>query len=450
MKLKYTLAVAALALGTAAQAQTWIADTANMTGAYAKNVYYSLQNGTVKTEDANNWDIAIRTNVMSVGIFANHAVNGIKVYPLTGVSAAARFGTSLVADTVGVAVEANALYNSLETWEVGAFNMDADGTNQFDYGWGLYDLNTHTISGDKIYLVKTATAAYQVWIKEDAAALTNAHWTFKVATINGTNAVTKEFDINPDYSGKLFAYYNLSTGAFVNRDPAGSTWDFVLTKYNEPISMGPGAPVMYPVTGILSNENRGVYELHDVAALNATWDSATMYNHFDSAINVIGRDWKTSSFANGVYTLDTAAYFMQIPNGDVWQFEFTHASLGSTGDPNILPGRVGLRKRKVYSKPVTPPPTGVAEINAFVSNTLVVPNPAEGGASNLLIDAKKDIQQAKITITDLSGRVVTTSTRSIKAGFQQVRLDVSAYPAGIYLVNLSGTGFSTTQKLVVK
>jgi len=215
--------------------------------------------------------------------------------------------------------------------------------------------------------------------------------------------------------------------------------------------MGPGAPVMYPVTGILSNENRGVYELHDVAALNATWDSATMYNNFDSAINVIGRDWKTSTFANGVYTLDTASYFMQVPNGDVWQFEFTHASLGNTSaTPDILPGRVGLRKRKVYTKPTPPPPTSVTEVNAFIGNMLVVPNPAEGGLTNLLIDAKKDIQDARIVIADLSGRTIFQADKNIKAGFQQLRLDVSRFPAGLYMINLSGAGFSTTQKLVVR
>lgn len=448
MKLKYTLAVAALALGTAAQAQTWIADTADMTSGYAKNVYYSLQNGTVKTEDANDWHIAIRANIMSVGIFANHAVNNVKVYPLTGLSAASKFGTNLVTDTVGVAVEANALYNSLETWEAGAFNRNADPSNQFDYGWGTYDISTHHITGDKLYLVTMPGAAYQVWIKEDAAALSNAHWTFKIANIDGTNAVTKDFDINPTYSGKLFAYYNFTTNAFVNRDPAADTWDFMFTKYTESVSMGPGAPVMYPVTGILSNENRGVYKLQDVAALNATWDSATMYNHFDSAINMIGRDWKTSTFANGVYTLDTASYFMQVPNGDVWQFEFTHASLGTTGN-SVLPGRVGLRKRKVYVKPV-PPVTGVSEVNAFVNKVLVVPNPAVGGTTNLLVDAKKELQNAQITIADLSGRVVLKVNKNINAGFQQLRLDVSKYPAGIYMINLSGAGFSTTQKLVVQ
>lgn len=449
MKLKYTLAVGALALATATQAQTWIADTADMNSGYAKNVYYSLQNGTVKTEDANNWHIAIRANVMSVGVYANHAVNGVNVYPLTGISAATSFGTNLSADTPGVAIEANALYNSIESWEAGAFNRDADGSNQFDFGWGLYNVNTHVISGDKIYLVTTPTATYQVWIKEDQATLTNAHWTFKVANLDGTNQVTKEFDMNPDYANKLFAYYNLATGAFVNRDPASNTWDFMLTKYNELVSMGPGAPVMYPVTGILSNENRGVYELHDVAALNAVWDSAAMYNNFDSAINVIGRDWKTSSYANGIYTLDTASYFMQVLNGDVWQFEFTHASLGNTSaNPEVLPGRVGLRKRKVYTKPV--PPTGVSEVNAFVGNMIVVPNPSVGGFPNLLIDAKKDIQNAQITITDLSGRVALKATKNIKTGFQQLRIDVSNYPTGVYMINLAGAGFSTTQKLVVQ
>lgn len=416
-----------------------------MTAGYAKNVYYSLETGTVKSVDANSWDIAIRSSGRSVGIFANHAVNNVMVHPLTGLSAAAKFGQDLRTDTAGIV--GAALYNSIETWESGAFNADADPTDLFDFGWGKYDQATHIISGDKIYLVTVgSTAAYQVWIKEDVATLTNAHWTIKIANLDGTNVRTKEFDVNPTYTGKLFAYYNFATDQLIDRDAASNSWDILFTKYTGPVSMG-GAPVMYPLTGILSNENRGVVEVAGAAAPTATW-SATMEASLDSSINVIGNDWKKSNFANGVYPVkDSLTYFMKVPSGDVWQLELTYASLGNTGDPSILPGRIGLRKRKVYTKPA---PTGVEEINAYVNNMLIAPNPAIGGAANLLVDAKQELKNAQLVITDLSGRVVMNAAQNIKAGFHQLRLDVSRFPAGVYVVQLSGAGFSTKQKMVIQ
>lgn len=450
MKLKYTLAVGALALATVTQAQPWIADTADMTNGYAKNVYYSLENGSVKSEDANNWDIAIKYGVMTASVVANHAGKTVMVYPLTGLSAATKFGTDLTDDTAGIT--GAALYNSIQTWDAGAFNMDADGSNMFDYGWGEYDMDSHWVTGDKIYLVKTATGIFQVWIEAAKTFNSSSHpvaspptWVFHVANLDGTNRKDKELEMKPTYENKLFAYYNLNTDAFVNRDPDNNAWDFVLTQYYDEVAPG----MMYKVTGILSNQNRGVARITGAGAATATWSTAVEAD-LDSTVNIIGRDWKKSLVNNTdlLYPIkDTMTYFMKVPNGDVWQFELTYASVGNTAsDPTVLPGRVGLRKRKVY----TPPITSVKDVNAFVGNVLVVPNPSVNGSAYLLVDAKQDIKQAQVTITDISGRAIMKADKAIKAGFQQIGLDVSKYPTGIYMINLSGAGFNTTQKLVVQ
>lgn len=450
MNLKYTLAVAALGLTTATNAQTWINDTAHMTGAYAKNVYYSLENGSVKAEDANNWDIAIRYGTMTAGVFANHAGSAAVVYPLTGLSAADKFGDDLTADTVGHTGSANALYNSIETWEEGAFNADG-GSTQFDFGWGNYDMASHWVIGDKIYLVVTSTGAYQVWIETVKTFNSTGNpvanpptWIFHVANLDGTNRKDKELEMKPTYENKLFAYYKFSSDAFVNRDPDNSAWDILFTQYYEDLDPSPGT-MFYKVTGVLSNDNRPVVRLTGTGVQGTAWNEATMAPQFDTAINVIGRDWKGSTSGSGYNIKDSMTYFVKVANGDIWQLEFTYATQGATTDGSE-PGAVGLRKRKVF----TNPPAAIKEVNAFVGNMLVVPNPVTNGSAYVLVDAKQNINDAVLTITDINGRIMLTANKNIKAGLQQLPVNVSQYTAGMYMINLSGAGFRISQKLVVQ
>jgi hypothetical protein len=162
---------------------------------------------------------------------------------------------------------------------------------------------------------------------------------------------------------------------------------------------------------------------------------------YSQNLNTIGNDWKLLNASFQWELVANKSYFIKTLNEDIWQLYFDYFATVS-GDR-----KVGFQKRKVYTKP---PTTGINELNAAINTALIVPNPSEGGTTNLVVDAKKDIQNAHITVADLSGRVVLKANQNIKAGLQQLRLDVSKYPAGVYMINLSGADFSTTQKLVVK
>ncbi|MFT4062623.1 MAG: T9SS type A sorting domain-containing protein [Edaphocola sp.] len=447
MKLKYTLAAAALAMTTAANAQTWVNDTIYLGSSYANNVFYGLDSGTLKTQAANDWDIAIRANSYSVGVYANHASNGVRVYPYTDASAAAKFGTDLTADTAGLILDSTALYNSIESWEAGAFNMDVDTSNAFDYGWGVYSTTTHYITGDKIYFVLAGGTYYQLWIEQDQATASNAHWKFHVAKLDGTDSVTQEFDMFPTYSDRLFAYYSFSNQAFVDREPATDSWDLLFGKYMKETAYGTST-IMYAYTGVLLNENRGVYKLTGTGVQGTAYDSASMTPLFDSVISTIGADWKGSySTTTGLYTTkDTITYFVSTASRDIWQLEFDYATLGST-PTGVEPGAMGFRKRKVYTY-VAPEETGINNLNGLVNNIVVAPNPAENGRTNLLVDAKQTLQNAQITVTDISGRVVLHTTKTIPAGLQQIRIDLNQHPAGMYMVNLNGEGYEASLKVV--
>lgn len=451
MKLKYTLAVGALALATATQAQTWTPDTMATGVGYNQDAFYNLSSNQVATAPNNNWDIAFITgDAMSNSVMVNHVGNGLnaKLYVLN-LDAATKFGTDLTLDTVGKTGTALELQNSNEYWEEGAFIQNA--TGGMNFGWGDYDQNTHWVTGNNIYCLVNATGAYQIWIEQYRASGTPANrlWKFHVAKLDGTDTSHVEFAPAPAYTNKLNAYYSLVTRQFVNREPDMDNWHLLATKYLDTYAGAPAGTTLLSTTGIVTNTNVEVAVATPLLPNDANY--VNFASNYSDKRNEIGGKYKfvnTGGNPPGWVVNDSLSYFIKVIKGtdsaDIWQVYFDYFPAATSGDVKI-----GLQKRKVYNY-TAPPPTGVTEVNAFVGNMLVVPNPSVGGSSNLLIDAKKDIQNAHITIADLSGRVVLKTTKNINAGFQQLRLDVSNYPAGVYMIKLAGAGFSTTQKLVVQ
>jgi len=431
-----------LASLTQAQTPTWQNDTIHMEEGYAKNVYYSLNTGTVKTSANNIWDLAFRSDLMSVGVYANHAGAQVTVYPLTGLSAAAHFGTDLTNDTAGFTLSNLALYNSISTWDTGALNQDRDLGDQLDLGWGYYEPTTHLISGDKIYLIQTPTADYQLWIESDDpfTAANPPLWTIHIANLDGSNRKDITHNSNPTYTNKLMAYYNIANNEFLDLDPLKNDWDFIFTRYTELVSQGP-VSMMYPVTGILSNLNRPSMELRGQDAVDAVWNSAMATSMMDKVDN-IGRDWKKQTQTVGVYDLDTVSYFMKDAQSNIWQFEFTYATVGSAAS-GVTPGEIALRKRKVQST------ASVQDVNNKLNQAVIVPNPAHGTAT-LVLDTKDFVGQSSIAITDISGRILMQKNQTLQKGLQQIKLDVQQYPAGMYFVNIIADGYKTTCKLIVK
>lgn len=452
MKLKYSLAIGALALATVAQAQTWTPDTLATGLGYTQDAFYSLSAGQVATVPNNNWDIAFITgDAMSNSVMVNHAGNGLnaKLYVLD-LDASAKFGTDLTTDTVGKTGTTHELQNSNEYWEEGAFIQNA--TGGMNFGWGDYDVSTHFITGNNIYCLVNGSGAYQIWIEQYQASgiPANRLWKFHVAKLDGTEISDVSFAPAPDYNNKLNAYYSLVTRQFVNREPDIDNWHLLATKYLDAYAGAPAGTSLLSTTGIVTNTNVEVAVASPLLPADA--DHEDYAGNYSNKRNEIGGKYKfvnTAGNPPGWELNDSLSYFIKVTKGtdslDIWQVYFDYFPAGTTG----VEVKIGLQKRKVYDF-VLPSPVSVKELNTLFNNTLIVPNPSVGGASNLLVDAKQEIKNAQIMVADLSGRVILKAGKDIKAGFQQFRLDVSKYPAGVYMINLSGTGFSTTQKLVVQ
>jgi hypothetical protein len=288
---------------------------------YVNDIYYSLDNGLVASVPRDNWDIAFNTSARSSSIITNCGT-GVELY-VQATTESWTWGDQI--DTTGMSLK-NFLVNSDTIWENGAFSRNATGHPH--YGWGVYDMTTHNLTGVTLYIVKTVNDQYkQIWIEKKQS--TANVYDFRFADIDGSNEQVVSIDCN-NYNTKNFIYYNLESNQVVDREPAKDTWDIVFTKYyNETIN--------YLVTGVLSNIDVKCAENREIDPGNAVFDEFKL----ESNISIIGSDWKEFDMGTYTYTLiDNLSYFVKDLNEDVYKIVFT-AFEGSTN------GNLGFDKTKI-------------------------------------------------------------------------------------------------------
>lgn len=390
-----------------------VTDTVTTGTSYANQVWYSLPNDEQGNAPKDNWDIAFEATGYAASILAN-TQKGLAVYQSP--YAVAQWSS---VDTAGIDTWP-ALHNSDLTWDEGALNSNPDGN--FDLGWGEYDMNTHVVTGDSIFVVKLVSGA---WKKLRINSLANSTYSFTYADLDGNNEQTSTI-AKGDYSGKNFAYYSLETNAALDREPSSTTWDITFTKYITTI-LAP-APTPYGVTGILLNKNITAIKASSINVNTVDYNNYT----FQSDINTIGYDWK--AFAGSWTIEDSLVYFVQRSNGDVWKLIMTGFSGSATG--NYI-----FTKEQVASGN-----TGVNGVDDF-KLLGIYPNPANNQFQLIYHTASAEKVSA-LTIYDLGGRVVKQQLLEPTIGVAQQTIDVSSLNKGIYLVGI--TGNTSVQKLIIE
>ncbi len=440
MKLRSLLAVAALATSFGASAQTWVSDSVTMGAGYANDVWYSMKNGQQKTNANGNWHLAFQMTPQgpygNVSIFANHATTpaSTKVYSLH-MQASAKFASLTAADTAGKT--GTQLYNADSSWNYGAFNQMPSNT-PFDYSWGVYDLNSHYVNGDSLYLIKTDTGTsattYKVWIKQYVSTPSDSvKWIFRIAQWDNTGDTTVTLH-QKDYPNRLFAYYDAKSRTASDREPARNAWDVLFSRYISMIPTGPTTVAAYPVTGVMSNFGVNVAVAHNVNA-----DTTHYQNYaFSNNMTAIGSDWKTFNMTTFTYDVDTArTYFVKSSNtNEYWQIQFTRFASAS--------GKSVFRKRLVATIP-----TAINNVvNNSISNYYASPNPANNQVT-LMVDTRDAAENTTLALVDMSGRVVMQQPVSINRGVNAFTVNTANIPTGMYLLALKGSNLMLTQKISI-
>lgn len=405
---QYLLTLLSLLLFTSAFSQT----TENITldAAYANQVYYSLENGIVKTSPLASWDLAFDVSGFGSVIKFNGATGSeLTLYPKGNAS-----GWNTI-DTAGIS-EWKLLYDSDKSWGESAFNRNT--ASETDLGWGTYSTITHVVSGDSIYIAKLSDGSYRKLLIER---LQSGTFHVAYARLDGTDSVHFELK-KSDYPDRNFAYYSLLNDEQLDLEPDNSSWDLIFTKYIG--ELAPGVP--YGVTGVLSNAGVKSLQINDVHADEASSDGLK----FSEEINIIGYDWKTFNMSTFSYDItDSLVYFVEDKNEETWKVILTDFTGSSTGE-------VSFTKEKLDNT------TGVlSDLNPNTSFELY-PNPAIQ-SSQVRLNLTDSGNPAFIQISNLQGHVVET------VELTDSEIVLPPLPSGTYAIQLINASSKQVQLLTI-
>lgn len=407
----------------ATKAQSVVTDTVVMGAGYANQVWYSLADDEKGVQAKNNWDIAFRASGgMSSDIMVNHSGGGtIWAYPKANKS-----GWASV-DTTGLSLWIPQ-YNMETAWN-GALGRYADAANPYDLGWGIYDMGSHNVNGDSIYIVKTQTGNFK---KLTIDKLASGTYTFTYANLDGSGSTTSTL-AKSAYSTKNYGYFNLDTKTAIDREPAAEEWDLVFGQYStgDYASMGIAG---YTVTGVLVNDTLKIAKAVVDPTTRATFNAYGPLTFSDN-INGLGYNWKSTS---GVIK-DSNVYFVRTNNGNIWKLNFTGWISGATGNGSVI-----------FTKQLL---TAVSIKETMKSNTTIglSPNPAVNGQNiNIVYNFDANVNSAIAQIYDMTGRVVMTQQLETSKGLHAQILNSGNLNSGIYIISVVADNQATQQRLIVQ
>lgn len=405
-----------------AQENSAVHDTISMEPGRVYDVYYSLKQGETEKVMRDNWDIGFSTKVFDVTIRTNGA-NGIKLftYPNSDIS-----GWETM-DTTGLSTWPE-MYNDDTDWENGAFNINTNGS-QLDFGWGVYNMTTHNIVGDSLFILRMPDGKVKkLWIVQKNPTINE--YTFKYADLDGSGETEKVIDVNA-YAEKNFIGFSFASNDVVDREPASANWDLVFTKY-----MTFYMEVMwYPITGVLQNYDVEVasYPETDTSFMDYTIQALDSFN-----ISTIGNNWYTlqGGMPPTYAVTDSLVYFVSDQESSIWKLVFDHyeSSLGEIG----------------FKKQLLEDHTNISEIqNSQTGNLAIVPNPANGNSVTIMFNADES-GQANLNIFNLMGSKVAEQAINYQSGLNNAQIDVADLPYGAYIVTMISGNVTLTNKLIVQ
>ncbi|MCP4911153.1 MAG: T9SS type A sorting domain-containing protein [Bacteroidetes bacterium] len=390
-------------------------DTLSMNPGYASDIFYSMSQGEVLNTPRAGWDMAFYTSAFSAGIIINEG-SGVELYAYPNGDTSA--WSSM--DTTGLS-SWTPLYNSPTDWEDGAFNRTSQGHP--DYGWGVYNMITHSIVGDSLFVIKTEDGSFKkLWIV-DKISVDNLY-NIRFADLDGANQVDQSIDVKP-FISKNFIYYSITNDELLDREPSES-WDILFTKYIDLTTNSSGELVEYLVTGVTSNIGLHANKFTGVGPDFDDWISKP----FDSLKNTIGYDWKSFDMQTFSWVVDDSiAFFVKDDNDDVYKLVFTYWQGSSTG--------VFAMNKSIVSS------SSIQYDVISMNNLTIYPNPSVGYV-NVKV-ANNDNFKGQVVLTDISGRMVYES--EINGNHQ---INTSGFNTGMYFITVSNSQLKETSRLIVK
>ncbi len=408
---------------------TTTVDSVSMTPGTRVDVFYNLQTGKKDTVANNNWHLAFAarnaqppTKTMQAATVLINEGRGVSIYESNQT-----FNNWTSFDTTGWKTWAPS-FNSDSTWDIGALNKNRSLTDPFDYGWGKYNMTTRDVSGNKIFLIAIDNAQNPFGAPSNFRKLSiqkvvyDSMWLFTISKLDGTDSNTVTI-LKKNFQGKLFAYYNLITNQVIDREPIpANQWNLLFTRFKSLVTLGPNT-IMYPVMGVLQNNNTMGYRVTGANANAANYDTL----NFISKIRTIDWDWKVITTAPGAWPVkDTMVFFTKVSNR-INKIKFTEYYAAT--DRQIV----------VFNK-TSYDALNTNNVLANNNNVTVYPNPA---SDKLNIEFEEATKNVSFSIADLSGKTIISSSL-----INSSSIDISGLNIGMYLLNVATDNGTKTVKFI--
>lgn len=260
--------------------------------------FVNLPTGEVSLFDHSNWDLAFDNRNRTATVRANHGM-GVRVHLAP---AHLSYEEVQLSDTTNSQV----LVNGWENWDLGALNQTINPSDPFDYGWGTYSINTHTIVGNKVFIiVSTQGKHYKLFISKLEGNLYHLRYT------DFASNETQEVTVNKAaHQHHRFSHFDLDASEQLTCTMDTTAWSFLVARTGS----NPGE---------VSLMGNGSWRF---STTEKPFISAPTDNNFDATTNHIGFQWQGSE-PNSINPLVYSAKH----NSTVYHFEVTKSELGTTG-----------------------------------------------------------------------------------------------------------------------
>lgn len=385
-----------------------------ITSAGTMDVYYNLQTGDQNSVDRTTWDIGLSTGKFNSSIIINENA-GIELFVYSNDTSEWNS-----VDTTGF--DFNNIYNSEESWDNGAFSNL--GTNHPDYGWGTYDMIKHDINGSRLFIIKTQTGEYLKMVVDSMT--TKGDFLFRTANLDGTNLINHKHN-KSEANGKNFLLTNLKNQDIAVGNPLAEDWNLLFTKYITEVRQGPTVRNM-AVSGVKINAGCKVAERKGVDVFSDD-TSSLIWTSADTNITEIGYDWKAFDRGSFKYNMvENLAYFIQLPNGQMWKIWFTAYAGGAEG-------KFVFNRQKMRSG---------ANINEVSTSAIsMYPNPART-FTNL---SNRKSTPVSVDVIDMHGKVLFSEKLLANT---TIKLATESYTSGIYTVRFNSENGVDFKKLIIE
>ncbi len=398
-------------------------NTPSLGAGYMNQNYYTLDDGSEKSNPHTDWDIAFNVTTGSAGIFINEGVGLSFTAPLSEVELYFNNATDFAtADTAGI----YRILNAEVEWSTGAFNSVSTGS-PLDLGWGDYNTTSSTVDGSRVFFVKLRNATYK---KLEVQSLISGVYTFRYADLDGSNEITQTID-KANYSNKTLAYFSIENGASLDLEP--SNWDLLFTRYSTPLADGAGGIIDYTVVGFLQNNGVQVAQADniDLTTVNHTDYS----NAYQDTLTIIGSDWKGYDFQSGWVITANQVFFVKTASDSIWKVQFYDFEGSSTGKSTL---------EKTFETVLV----STNNVYQSVESFNVYPNPVVDYV-NIAFELDTDNREASLEIYNTIGQNIFSQNIAVDNGFNLKRLPIDL-ASGTYYLTLRVDNEVITQPIFVK